>query len=90
MNTADLLQSVSEKSELSKADTKELYEIFTDIMYSKFSDEIGMVIPQFGTFKIKEKNSRRSFNPATKEYVQLPKKLLLSFTPAAQMKEDLR
>ncbi len=90
MNTADLMQSVSEKSELSKSDTKELYEILTDIIHEKFSSETGIVIPQFGTFRIKEKQSRKSYNPASKEYVQLPKKLLLSFTPAAQLKEDLR
>lgn len=90
MNTAELLQSLSEKSELSKTMTKELYEILTEIIHSKFSEETGIVIPNFGSFKIKEKKSRRSFNPATNEYVQLPKKLLLSFTPSAQMKEDLR
>ena len=90
MNTADLLQCVSEKSELSNTDAKEMYEILTGIIHSKFANETGIVVPQFGTFKIKEKQSRKSFNPATKEYVQLPKKLLLSFTPAAQLKEDLR
>ena len=90
MNTADLLKSVSEKSELSKTDAKDLYETLTSIIHERFATETGIVVPQFGTFKIKEKQSRRSYNPATKEYVQLPKKLLLSFTPAAQMKEDLR
>jgi DNA-binding protein HU-beta len=90
MNTSDLIQSVSEKSEISKTETKELYETFTAILESKFTSETGAVIPQFGSFNIKEKKSRQSFNPATKEYVLLPKKLLLSFTPAAQLKEDLR
>lgn len=90
MNTADLISSVSEKSEISKTDCKDIYETLTAIMHNYFAAETGIVIPQFGTFNIKEKQSRLSYNPASKEYMQLPKKLLLSFTPAAQLKEDLR
>ncbi len=90
MNTSDLIQSVSEKSEISKTECKDLYETLTSIMESHFTSETGIVIPQFGSFNIKEKNSRQSFNPASREYVLLPKKLLLSFVPAAQLKEDLR
>jgi DNA-binding protein HU-beta len=90
MNTSDLIQSVSEKSEISKTESKDLYEALTSILESYFKNETGAVIPQFGSFNIKEKNSRQSFNPASREYVLLPKKLLLAFVPAAQLKEDLR
>ena len=90
MNTSDLIQSVSEKSEISKTESKDLYEALTSIFESYFKNETGAVIPQFGSFNIKEKNSRQSFNPASREYVLLPKKLLLTFVPAAQLKEDLR
>ncbi|MEA2076410.1 MAG: HU family DNA-binding protein [Candidatus Marinimicrobia bacterium] len=90
MNTSELIQSVSEKSEISKTESKDLYEALTSIMESHFTSETGIVIPQFGTFNIKEKNSRQSFNPASREYVLLPKKLLLTFVPASQLKEDLR
>ena len=90
MNTADLIQSLSEKSEISKSESKELYETLASIMESYFTAETGVVIPQFGTFNVKEKNSRQSFNPATGEHMLLPKKLLLTFTPASQLKADLR
>ena len=90
MNTSDLISSVSEKSEISKSDCKDLYETLTDIMQNHFASETGVVIPQFGTFNIKEKQSRQSYNPSSKEYMLLPQKLLLSFTPASQLKEDLR
>jgi nucleoid DNA-binding protein len=90
MNTAELIQSVSEKSEISKTECKELYETLTSIMEDHFTSETGVVIPQFGSFNVKEKSARQSFNPASKEYVLLPKKLLLAFVPASQLKEDLR
>ena len=90
MNTSEMIQSVSEKSEISKSECKELYETLTSIMEKHFKNETGIVIPQFGSFNIKEKSARQSFNPASKEYVLLPKKLLLTFVPAAQLKEDLR
>jgi nucleoid DNA-binding protein len=90
MNTAELIQSVSEKSEISKTECKELYETLTSIMEDHFTSETGVVIPQFGSFSVKEKSARQSFNPASKEYVLLPKKLLLAFVPASQLKEDLR
>ena len=90
MNTSDLIQQVSEKAEISKTECKELYETLCDIMHSNFEEETGVVIPQFGSFNVKEKSSRESFNPASGEYVMLPKKLVLTFTPANQLKEDLR
>jgi DNA-binding protein HU-beta len=90
MNTSDLIQQVSEKAEVSKTECKDLYETLCTIMQDHFEDETGIVIPQFGTFNIKEKSSRESFNPASGEYVMLPKKLILTFTPASQLKEDLR
>lgn len=90
MNTSDLIENVSEKSEISKAESKELYETLSSIIQSHFANETGIVIPQFGTFTVKEKSSRQSFNPATGEYMLLPKKLLLNFTAANQLKEDLK
>jgi len=90
MNTSELIQSVSEKSEISKSECKDLYETLTSIMESHFTSETGVVIPQFGSFNIKEKDARQSFNPATKEYMLLPKKLIVTFVPASQLKEDLR
>jgi len=90
MNTSDLIQQVSEKAEVSKTECKDLYEIFTSILQENFEDETGIVIPQFGSFNVKEKSSRESFNPASGDYVMLPKKLILTFTPASQLKEDLR
>lgn len=90
MNTSELIQSVSEKSEISKTECKDLYEMMTSIMEKHFTSETGVVIPQFGSFNIKEKEARQSFNPASKEYVLLPKKLTLAFVPASQLKEDLR
>ena len=90
MNTSELIQSVSEKAEISKTECKDLYDTLTAIMENYFTSETGVVIPQFGSFNIKEKSARQSFNPASKEYVLLPKKLLLTFVPASQLKEDLR
>ncbi len=90
MNTSDLVQYISEKSDISKTESKELYEALTGIMQEHFMKETALFIPKFGSFQVKEKPSRKSFNPATKEHVVLPKKLALSFTPVSQLKEDLK
>lgn len=90
MNTSDLLQYISEKSGISKTESKELYETLTAIMQEHFENESGVFIPKFGSFQVKEKPGRRSFNPASKEHVMLPKKLTLSFTPVNHLKEDLK
>lgn len=90
MNTSDLIQYVSEKSEIPKAESKDLYETLTDIIGEHFVNETGVLIPKFGSFQVKEKPSRRSFNPASGEYMQLPKKMTVTFTPVGQLKEDLK
>ncbi|MDZ7795721.1 MAG: HU family DNA-binding protein [Candidatus Marinimicrobia bacterium] len=90
MNTSDLLQYISEKSEISKTESKELYETLTAIMQGHFDNGSGVFIPKFGSFQVNEKTERRSFNPASKEHVMLPKKLTLNFTPVSQLKEDLK
>ena len=42
-------------------------------------------IHNFGTFKIKEKNSRLGRNPKTKEEVMIPERNVISFTPSKKI-----
>lgn len=90
MNTSDLIDFMSEKTELSKTENKALFETFISILHAYFEKETGVLIPDFGTFKVKEKKSRQAYNPASDEYMILPRKLVLNFTPATQLKEDLK
>lgn len=90
MNTSELIDYMSEKSELPKSECRELFDTLTSIMRSYFDKETGVLIPDFGTFTVKEKKGRQSFNPASGEHVLLPRKLVLNFTPASQLKEDLK
>lgn len=90
MNTSDLIDQMSEKTELSKTENKALFDTLVSILHSYFNKETGVLIPGFGTFNVREKNSRQAYNPASNEYMLLPRKLVLGFTPAEQLKEDLR
>jgi DNA-binding protein HU-beta len=90
MNTSDLIDHMSEKTELSKTECKDLFDKLVSVMHSYFENETGVLIPGFGTFNVREKEGRQAFNPASKEYMLLPRKLVLNFTPASQLKKDLK
>ena len=79
MNTTELVDTIAEANDLSKAKAKEVINsIFAAIIEAaKRGDDV--IINGFGRFAVKERSAREGRNPATGAPLQIPASKSLAF-----------
>ena len=82
MNKKELVTVVSEKTGLSKSDTKKTLESIIEVISAEMQKDGKIIILGFGTFSVKEKSARMSVNPQTGEPMELPAKKYVRFKPS--------
>ena len=66
MNKTEFINSIAEKSGLSKVDAKKALDAFVDTVASELKAGNKVAILGFGTFSVNEKAARTGLNPRTK------------------------
>ena len=87
MTKADLIDEVSQLAELTRKDSEVIVEtIFDSIVRSlRVGDKIE--IRGFGSFRIRQRNSRIGRNPKTGERVEVPAKRVPYFKPSKELRD---
>ena len=85
MNKTELISSISEKSGLSKVDSKKALEAFMESVTEviKKGDKVALV--GFGTFSVTQKAARKGINPRTKAVINIPAKKTAKFKPGSDL-----
>ncbi len=85
MNKAQLIDSISKKTELTKADAKKALDAFIETTNEtlKKRDKISLV--GFGTFSTAERKARIGRNPQTGAEIKIPKKTVVKFKPGSEL-----
>lgn len=89
MNKTDLINAVSEASELSKKDaTKAVDAVFDSILDAlKNGDKVQLI--GFGNFEVRERAARKGRNPQTGEEIEIAASKVPAFKPGKTMKETV-
>lgn len=87
MNKAELINSIAQKSKLTKKDSEEaLNAILRSIEETlKKGEKISLV--GFGSFEVKKRKARKGMNPQTKEEIKIPAKKVPVFRAGKGLKE---
>ncbi len=85
MNKSQLVDSVAEKSGISKADAKKAVEAFVDSVKETLVAGDKLALIGFGTFSIQERAEREGRNPATGASMTIPAKKLVKFKAGAEL-----
>lgn len=72
MNKADLINSMSEKSELTKKDSEKALKALIESVEEALAKGDKVQLVGFGTFEVKERKARTGRNPRTREEIQIP------------------
>lgn len=84
------MAKLADKWDLSKAETRRLL----DTVVEKFNDNLAsgnaFTIPELGTFDTKTRQERESYNPHYEQYMKLPPKQVVEFSPSKSLQEDLK
>ncbi len=87
MTKADLVERVARESDMTKKDAEQLIEIIFDSITGTLNKGEKIELRGFGSFRVRERNSRKGRNPKTGESVDIPAKRVAYFKPGKELKE---
>ncbi len=90
MNNKEYIGELSRRLGYTNKDAARLVTSFVDIAKNELLDGKTLVIPNFGTFKVKKKSERISINPVTRQRMLIPPKLTLTYKPSMTLKDKLK
>lgn len=90
MNKTDLVNAVSEKTEMSKKDsTAAVDAVFESITESlKSGDKVQLI--GFGNFEVRERSARKGRNPQTGEEIDIKASKVPAFKPGKSLKDAIK
>lgn len=88
-NKQDLVESVAEKSDLSKVKASEVVEAVLSAIESALRQKREVRFVGFGSFVITERKATKGRNPRTKEEIEIPASTSVRFKPGKVLKDAL-
>ncbi|AIQ25147.1 MULTISPECIES: HU family DNA-binding protein [Paenibacillus] len=90
MNKSDLINVVTEATELPKKDATKavdaVFEAITEALQS--GDKVQLV--GFGNFEVRERSARKGRNPQTGEEIEIPASKVPAFKPGKALKDGIK
>jgi len=87
MTKADLVEKVANEADMTKKDAEQLVEIIFDSITETLNRGEKIELRGFGSFRVRERNSRKGRNPKTGSSVDIPAKRVAYFEPGKELKE---
>lgn len=87
MTKSQLMQTLAEKSNMSKKDIMSLWDMLTTLAYSEVKSSGEMTLPGLGKLVKKHRAARQGRNPLTGASIQIPAKTVVKFRVAKAAKD---
>ena len=86
MTKADLVEKVAREADMTKKAAEQLVEIIFDSIIHTLNHGEKIELRGFGSFRVRERNSRKGRNPKTGAAVEYPAKRVAYFKPGKEWK----
>ena len=90
MNNKEFTSELAERLGYTIKDTSELMNSLVSSMTQELEEGNVIAIQGFGSFEVKKKAERISINPASKQRMLVPPKLVLSYRPSNTLKDKFK
>lgn len=90
MNKTDLINSVVEKSELSKKDATKAVDSVFDAITEALTDGDKVQLIGFGNFEVRERAARKGRNPQTGKEIDIPASKVPAFKAGKALKDAVK
>lgn len=90
MNNKEFTSELAERLGYTIKDTSELITSLLSEMTKELEEGNMIGIQGFGSFEVKKKAERISINPASKQRMLVPPKLVLSYKPSNTLKDKFK
>ena len=89
MNKADLVNSISEQTGLTKTKSNQVVDAITSVIAETLSKGEKVTLVGFGTFTTTERNARKGRNPKTGEVIEIPAKRVAKFKAGSDLTKNV-
>ena len=89
MNKTELIEVVSSKAEITKAEAGRVVNAVFDAVIDGLKGDGKVVLPGFGTFEVRKRTARVGRNPRTGEQIKIKASKAPAFKPGKGMKDNL-
>ena len=90
MNNEEFTSELAERLGYTIKDTSELIGSLLSDMIQELEEGNVIAVQGFGSFEVKKKAERISINPASKQRMLVPPKLVLSYKPSNTLKDKFK
>lgn len=90
MNNKEFTSELAERLGYTIKDTSELINSLLASMTQELEEGNMIAVQGFGSFEVKKKAERISINPASKQCMLVPPKLVLSYRPSNTLKDKFK
>ncbi len=81
---------MADNLELTQVDSKKYLDDMLRVFTRLLDEEKTITLLNFGIFYVTEKSARKSYNPITKKYIKLPKRMILNFRPSQNIRQKFK
>lgn len=89
MNKMELVEVVSSKAEITKAEAGRVVNAVFDAINEGLKADGKVVLPGFGTFEVRSRTARVGRNPRTGEQIKIQASRVPAFKPGKGMKDNV-
>ncbi len=90
MNKAQLIDAISTKAGLTKADSKKALDAFVESVGEALKNEDRVSLVGFGSFGVSERSERTGRNPKTGTPITIPAKKVVKFKAGAELADIIK
>ena len=89
MTKAEMISTLAEKNELTKAQTERVFNSIFDMFKDELAKGNDVAISGFGSFKVSKRAAREGRNPQTNEKIKIPARKAVTFKAGSALKETV-
>ena len=89
MNKTELIEVVSSKAEISKAESQKVVNVVLDSIVEGMKKDGKIILPGFGSFEVRSRTARVGRNPRTGEQIKIKASKVPAFKPGKGMKDAI-
>lgn len=90
MNKADLIQSVSDRTTMTRKDVTMIVETIFEVISEALADGEKVQLVGFGNFEIRERAARKGRNPQTGEAIDIAASRIPAFRAGKALREGVQ
>ena len=89
MNKKQLIEAMSDRTGMSRKYAETAINAFQATLSETLKQGDAVILPDFGSFQVRERPARKGHNPITGERMDIPARRVPVFRPAKKLKEAI-